>query len=50
MTLHLSPNHGCSTEKIRKPEALKRMELSFWHERWERAEIGFHQQDINVHP
>ena len=25
------------------------MELSFWHERWERAEIGFHQQDINVH-
>ena len=25
------------------------MELGFWHERWERAEIGFHQQDINVH-
>jgi thiopurine S-methyltransferase len=25
------------------------MELSFWHERWERAEIGFHKQDINVH-
>ncbi|HRX70351.1 MAG: thiopurine S-methyltransferase [Candidatus Competibacteraceae bacterium] len=25
------------------------MELSFWHERWERSEIGFHQQDINVH-
>lgn len=25
------------------------MELSFWHERWERTEIGFHQQDINVH-
>ncbi len=25
------------------------MELSFWHERWERAEIGFHQQEINVH-
>lgn len=24
------------------------MELSFWHERWERAEIGFHQQDINA--
>jgi thiopurine S-methyltransferase len=21
----------------------------FWHERWERSEIGFHQQDINVH-
>lgn len=25
------------------------MDPSFWHERWERAEIGFHQQDINVH-
>ena len=25
------------------------MEPSFWHERWERAEIGFHQQEINVH-
>ena len=25
------------------------MELSFWHERWERAEIGFHQQEINAH-
>jgi len=25
------------------------MEHSFWHERWERAEIGFHQQDVNVH-
>ncbi len=25
------------------------MEPSFWHERWERAEIGFHQQHINVH-
>jgi thiopurine S-methyltransferase len=25
------------------------MEPSFWHERWARAEIGFHQQDINVH-
>ncbi len=25
------------------------MEPKFWHERWERAEIGFHQQDINVH-
>lgn len=25
------------------------MEPGFWHERWERAEIGFHQQDINVH-
>ena len=25
------------------------MELDFWHQRWERAEIGFHQQEINVH-
>lgn len=25
------------------------MEPSFWHKRWERSEIGFHQQDINVH-
>ena len=25
------------------------MEPNFWHERWERSEIGFHQQDINVH-
>jgi thiopurine S-methyltransferase len=25
------------------------MEPNFWHERWERAEIGFHQQDINFH-
>ncbi len=25
------------------------MEPGFWHERWERAEIGFHQQDINAH-
>ena len=25
------------------------MEPSFWHERWERSEIGFHQQEINVH-
>lgn len=25
------------------------MEPSFWHERWERAEIGFHKQEINVH-
>lgn len=25
------------------------MEPSFWHERWERAEIGFHQQAINAH-
>ena len=25
------------------------MEPGFWHERWERAEIGFHKQDINVH-
>ncbi len=25
------------------------MELSFWHERWEQAEIGFHKQEINAH-
>ena len=25
------------------------MEAGFWHERWERAEIGFHQQEINTH-
>ncbi|MCK7477203.1 MAG: thiopurine S-methyltransferase [Candidatus Moduliflexus flocculans] len=25
------------------------MESGFWHERWERAEIGFHQQEINPH-
>jgi thiopurine S-methyltransferase len=25
------------------------MELSFWHERWERAEIGFHKPEINTH-
>lgn len=25
------------------------MKLDFWHQRWERAEIGFHQQEINVH-
>ncbi|MDG4552191.1 MAG: thiopurine S-methyltransferase [Candidatus Contendobacter sp.] len=25
------------------------MQPSFWHERWERAEIGFHQHDVNVH-
>ena len=25
------------------------MEPKFWHERWERAEIGFHQQEINLH-
>lgn len=25
------------------------MEPDFWHERWERAEIGFHQQEINAH-
>ena len=24
------------------------MQPSFWHERWERAEIGFHQQDPNA--
>lgn len=25
------------------------MELEFWHQRWERTEIGFHQQEINFH-
>ena len=25
------------------------MDLNFWHERWERTEIGFHQHAINVH-
>lgn len=25
------------------------MEPGFWHERWERAEIGFHQREINLH-
>lgn len=25
------------------------MEPGFWHERWERAEIGFHQREINFH-
>ncbi len=25
------------------------MELSFWHDRWERAEIGFHKNEINTH-
>jgi thiopurine S-methyltransferase len=25
------------------------MQASFWHERWERAEIGFHKQEINAH-
>lgn len=25
------------------------MQPGFWHERWARAEIGFHQQAINVH-
>ena len=25
------------------------MELSFWHQRWERAEIGFHKPEINTH-
>ncbi|MFO1372075.1 MAG: thiopurine S-methyltransferase [Candidatus Competibacteraceae bacterium] len=24
------------------------MEPSFWHRRWQRAEIGFHQQEINA--
>lgn len=25
------------------------MEKGFWHERWERQEIGFHQDEINPH-
>ena len=25
------------------------MKLDFWHERWEKGEIGFHQQDFNSH-
>ena len=25
------------------------MEPGFWHDRWVRAEIGFHKQEINVH-
>ncbi len=25
------------------------MDLNFWHERWQRNEIGFHQQEINAH-
>lgn len=25
------------------------MEATFWHERWEKDEIGFHQQDFNRH-
>jgi thiopurine S-methyltransferase len=25
------------------------MEADFWHARWEKSEIGFHQQEINVH-
>ena len=25
------------------------MEPSFWHERWARAEIGFHQHQGNEH-
>ena len=25
------------------------MEADFWHERWEKGEIGFHQQDFNRH-
>ncbi|EIJ42071.1 thiopurine S-methyltransferase, Se/Te detoxification family [Beggiatoa alba B18LD] len=25
------------------------MEAQFWHERWEKNQIGFHQTDINVH-
>lgn len=25
------------------------MDADFWHERWARGEIGFHQQDFNAH-
>ena len=25
------------------------MQASFWHERWERSEIGFHKLEINAH-
>ncbi len=25
------------------------MKADFWHERWEKGEIGFHQQDFNRH-
>ena len=25
------------------------MDSDFWHERWQRNEIGFHQQEINAH-
>ncbi len=25
------------------------MKASFWHERWARAEIGFHKQEVDVH-
>jgi thiopurine S-methyltransferase len=25
------------------------MDRDFWHERWQRNEIGFHQQEINAH-
>jgi thiopurine S-methyltransferase len=25
------------------------MKADFWHERWEKGEIGFHQQDFNQH-
>lgn len=25
------------------------METQFWHERWKKNEIGFHQEEINVH-
>jgi thiopurine S-methyltransferase len=25
------------------------MQPSFWHERWERAEIGFHKHEVNEH-
>ena len=25
------------------------MDPEFWHERWARGEIGFHQHDFNTH-
>ena len=25
------------------------MQADFWHERWQRVQIGFHQQEINLH-
>jgi len=28
---------------------VNRVKADFWHERWEKGEIGFHQQDFNRH-